>query len=479
MLKRIEDVRVFIKNNKTYSFVIFFCLLYIFAFSLVALNRYWQYEVFYYDFGIFDKAIWSVSRFKPPIIEHFILGGKWIFADHFNPSIFLLSPLYWLTKSSEIILVAQVVAVGISGLLLFKIGVITTKNNIFSLGVTLSYLLFIGIQNALISDFHEVTVSTAAFAACILAILLNKRYLYFLLLSITLGFKESNFLACGALGMALMLLDKNYRKIGFISSVISLLWGVLAIKFIIPAFSQGVYIYDTPLPTNLISFVGSFINNPIKIKTILISFLSFGFLPIFSPSFYLVIIADFATRFYPPFLTLSWGLGLHYSAMTGIILAVSSIFSHRYLKKYIPEKVFSAYGILLIFSSLFLHRFMLHGPLGLATNKAFYEHTKNFKFLDNLLDKIPPDKTVMTQNNLASHLTHQNVRLLRDKCKPCREEHYRSVMPDYIVIDNRDGQNPNNFYGVSNLEVILKNLQKDKDYKQYYSNGDQYIYKRI
>ena len=478
MLKKLENIRKFIGKNKTYTFVIFFCIIYSLAFSLIALNRYWQFEVFYYDFGIFDKAIWSASRFRPPIIEHFIVGGKWIFADHFNPSIFLLSPLYWLTKSSEIILIAQAVAVGISGILLFKIGIVTTKNKFFSLGVTISYLLFIGIQNALISDFHEVTVATVTFSACILALLHKKTRLYFLFFIITLGFKESNFLICAALGIALMFLNKKYRKIGLISTVIAILWGIIAIKFIIPAFSQAGYIYAMPIPTNPISLASSFIDNPTKIRTLFVSFASFGFLPIFSPAFYPVILADFASRFYPPFLTLSWTLTLHYSALTGLILAISSLFSYEYLKKYIPDKIFMAYGFVLIISTFFLHRFVLHGPLGLATNMAFYTHTKDFTFLNDLVKKVPPDVTVMTQNNLASHFTHQDVRLLRDKCKTCVEEHYRSVMPDLIVIDNRDGQNPNNYYGVGDMKKILKSLQKDKDYKLFYHQGEQYIYKR-
>src|SRR3989338_8513854 len=110
------------------------CILFTIAGVLVSLNRFWQYEVFYYDFGIFDQAIWSVSRFSPPKIEHFIVGGKWIFADHFSPSIFLLSPFYWLTTKSEILLVVQAIAVGLSGVVLYSIGTHVLKNRLLSSG---------------------------------------------------------------------------------------------------------------------------------------------------------------------------------------------------------------------------------------------------------------------------------------------------------------------------------------------------------
>lgn len=466
------------KIGKFNLFAALICVLYILAFSLIAVNRYWQYEVFYYDFGIFDKAIWSVSRFQPPIIEHFIVGGKWIFADHFNPSIFLLSPLYWITNKNEVLLIAQAMAVGISGFLLFQIGQVITKNKIFSLGIMISYLLFIGVQNALISDFHEVTIAAAFFMAAMLCLVKGKIRFYYLFLLITLGFKESNFVIGSALGLSLMLLGKEYRKIGLATMVLSLIWGAAAIKVIIPAFSGGQYIYNAPIPDNPLRFLQSFIDPPIKQKTLFISFLNFGFLPIFTPAFYPLLLADLTSRFYPPFLTLSWGLGLHYNMLTAAFLGVSSVFSHKFLKKYIPESVFTMCGILLIGITLFLHRFVLHGPLGLAFNKSFYTHSQNFAFLDDLVKRIPPDATVMTQNNLASHFTHQDVRLLRDKCNICSEEHYLSVMPEYVVIDNRLGQNPNNYYGVDDLGKILKVLQKDKDYQIIYSQKDQYIFKR-
>lgn len=333
-------------------------------------------------------------------------------------------------------------------------------------------------EPALITDFHEVTVATAFFAASILFLLQKKIRLYFLFLLITLGFKESNFVIGVALGITLMLLGKQYRRVGFFTAIISLVWGLVAIKLIIPAFSGGEYIYNTPIPDNPIHFLKSYGDNPIKLRTLFISFANFGFLPIFSPSFYPLILADFATRFYPSFLTLSWGLSLHYSVLTGLLLAISSVFSYKYLRRFLPEKAFTLYGIVLIVVVLVLHRFVLHGPLGLAFNRSFYTHSQNFSFLDDLVKKIPPDTTVMTQNNLAVRFTHQDVRLLRDKCKLCLEEHYRSVMPEYVVIDNRDGQSPNNYYGVGDMNKILAALQKDKDYKITYKEGDRYVFKR-
>src|SRR3989339_694471 len=89
---------------------------------LISVNRFKQYEVYYIDFGEYDQAIWEVAHFKPPMIDHFIHGFVPIFADHFPPSVFLLSPLYWFTENKTTILIAQAIIAGLSGLVLYSIG---------------------------------------------------------------------------------------------------------------------------------------------------------------------------------------------------------------------------------------------------------------------------------------------------------------------------------------------------------------------
>lgn len=131
-----------------------FVTLYAIAATLVSLNRFWQYEVFYFDFGIFDQAIWYASRFQPLVIEHLVVPGKWIFADHVSPTIFLLAPLYWFTNRQEVLLIAQAAAVALSGLVLYRIGRIAINGRFLPFAVMVAYLLFVGLQNAVITDFH-------------------------------------------------------------------------------------------------------------------------------------------------------------------------------------------------------------------------------------------------------------------------------------------------------------------------------------
>jgi len=441
---------------------------------IVSVGRFWQYDIFYYDFGIFDRAIWQLSKFQAPIVDHLIVGGKWIFADHFSPSIFLLSPFYWLTTRSEMLLVVQAIVVGLSGIVLYSIGKHVLENKFLALGILVCYFLFLGLQNAVITDFHELTVATLPLMFTFWAILKKKLKLYLLFLIITLGFKESLFATGIGIGAALFFLNKKWRHIAFLTIVISIVWGIVSIKFIIPAFSNGIYIYAPTLPDGILSKVSALVDNPIKVKTLFYSFLSFGFLPIFSPTFWPLIVQDYALRFLPAGLgNTRWDLGFHYNSQSAVILAMASVFGlHNLMRIKRFSKFIPFLGIILIINAFILYRFILHGPFALAYNPAFYRHTKDLVFLNDLIRKIPANSSVMTHNNLAVRFTHQQVWLLRSN--------YEMYKPDYILIDNRAGQNPNDFFASpNNVGDIIESIRKDSNYKLIYNTQEQFIFKRV
>jgi len=448
----------------------FSCLVFFAAGSIISVNRYWQFEVFYYDFGIFDRAIWLVSRFQAPIVDHMVVGGKWIFADHFSPSIFLLSPIYWFTNRSEVLLITQSLAVALSGLVIFLIAKKLLKNKFVSLSILSAYFLFVGLQNAIITDIHEVTFATLFVTASFWFYLKKKPLFYFLSLFILLGFKESLFLLGIFLAVTFVLIEKKFTKLSFATFLISVIWGYLSIKVIIPYFSGGFYQYSAHIEPNFFKIAKSLINYPQKRQTIFYSFTSFGFLPVFAPAFWPLIFEDFLTRFYP-FWPTRWNLTLHYSAILATLLAISSIYglvaisAFKTLSKYLTFIV-----ILLILVSLYLYRFKLNGPFGLFYNPAFYSHTKDFGFLEVVIKQVPQKSSVMAPNNLASHFTHQKVWLLR--------KDYKEYMPDYILIDTRLGQSPNNYFYTYEMEEIPKLLNKDVNYELVYTTGEQFVYKK-
>lgn len=453
-----------------YFFVFGFSL----AGTLVSLHRFWQYEVFYYDFGIFDRAIWQVSRFQAPIIDHLVVGGKWIFADHFSPSIFLLSPLYWLTSRSEVLLIAQAVVVGLSGLVLYRLGRAVLKEKLASLAVVVCYLLFVGLQNAIITDFHEVTVMTLPLMLTFWAMFKKRPKLYFFFLLVTLGFKESTFLLGLGLGLFILLTRKDWRRIGGATMAIALVWGLVSIKVVIPFFADRYYQYSPVLPEGLVGKAMTLFNHPLKRRTLFLSFLSFGLLPVLHWPSWPLMGQNFLARFLPESSFTRWDLGLHYSADLAPLLAIAAVMA---LKKLKEKPAFSRFLLglswLLMINAFWLHQFLLHGPLGMAYNLDFYHHTRDFSFLNQLIARVPPEVSVMTQNNLVVRFTHQPVWILR--------LNYADFQPDYVVIDAREGQNPNDFFGteVEHIPKIIENIQRDTNYETEYQTEEQYIFRKV
>ncbi|MBP9813873.1 DUF2079 domain-containing protein [Candidatus Woesebacteria bacterium] len=458
------------KNRLTDILSYGWIMLYTIAACLVSLHRFWQFEVFYYDFGIFDQAIWNVAHFRAPIIDHFVIGGKIIFADHFSPSMFLLSPLYWITNKPEVLLIAQALAVGASALVLYRLAKHTLHHAVAAFAITMAYLLFVGTQNALIADIHEVTFMALPLMLALYAIITKQLTLFWISFFVTLGFKESSALLGIALSVYMYLYNKKWLHTAIVVGAISLIWGYLTTQLIIPYFYGERYFYTPTFDPNPFKTLWTLVDDPIKRKTIITSLLSFGFLPLFSPFTWPLLLQDFASRFMQNNFALRWGLGLHYSILLAVIMAFSSINTLVQVKKRTNPMTLDVIAVALILITVFLHQFKLHGPLGLAYNPAFYANTRNFSFLNDLISRVPPNTTVMTQNNIAPHMIHTHkVFLLRDI--------YEDFMPDYFVLDLRDGQNGNNFFGVK-IDALMARLSNDARYHVAYKTNEQVIYKR-
>lgn len=465
-------------SNKVERHISLITYVFIFIWTLaalsVSLNRHWQYQTGYFDFGIYDNAIWKVSQFKAPLVDHFYFGNsmKLIFADHFNPSIFLLSPLYWITDRQEIILIAQTLCVSISAIIAFLLANKLLKNKFAVFSLIFAYLGFVGLQNAVITDFHDTTVAVLPIMLMFWAILKKKWPLYFIFLLITLGFKES-FAGLG-IGMGIFLIIKNRAnwKYSLITIIISILWGVTAVKYIIPFFSGGTYYYQTANVSSVGEFVRLFIEPSIKLRTYFYSFLSFGFLPIFGISLLPAIFENFFERFFSA-VPRGWDLGMHYSAILSPLMFMGALLPLiKFEKAGKHKKIITCYAIFLILTVFILHRFVLRGPLGLAYNRAFYEQNARVKYLQNIIQATPRKGLVMTQNSLATRFTHGQVVLLRLD--------YQAMNPDYVVLNLTPGQDGAGFHPLKYEEAVkLKDLLlKDTKYKLTKYAAELYLFSK-
>lgn len=449
-------------------FIYFFISLFVIAGSTVSVLRYYQYESFYFDFGIFDRALWLVSHFQIPLVYHPNFHGteKIIFADHFNPSLFLLAPLYWITERREVFLIFQAISVGLGILIGYRLSLLAVKNSIVRVGLVMCFMLFAGLQNALISDIHDATHAVLPLMIAFWAIFRKKWVVYFVMVLIILGFKESFAGLIVGLGIYLLWL-KKYKQ-GCITIIFSLLWFFIVTNFVIPYFSGGEYFYLSSANTSFTNFFQPFI----KIKTLFYSFLSFGFLPLFYPPLLPAIFENFFERF-GSLAPTRWDLGLHYSALLAPLFFVSSLRVVAFLEnKKFNKNTISILGVLLILISFILYRFILHGPLALFYNPAFYSVSSRNAYVDTFIAHIPTKGLIMTQNDIALRLTHHNVILL--------DINIDSQKPDVVALNLTPGQNPNVYFPVNfeKAEKIKNILLHDDNYKVIKYGNELYVFTR-
>lgn len=447
-------------------------LIYLTSAISVSVNRYWQYQTFYFDFGIFDSALWKVSRFQLPFVDHVDFGDKniLILADHFSPSIFLLSPLYFFTDRREIMLIAQAVAVVVSAYVGFIIASNLLKNKLAPLALMVAFLGYVGIQNAIISDFHQDTVAILPLMALFWAIFQKRWKVYFLFLIIFLGFKES-FAGLGVtIGLYLAVNDRKNIKIALATILISLLWGALTVGYIIPLLSKGVYLYlPKDLPSTFPEVISRF-TIPLRLKAVFYSYLTFAFLPIFNLS----ILPSIFENLFERYVLSNRGsdLGMHYNATLAVFMFIGALQTLILIERKSNKNILSILAVLMVFIVIILHQFILRGPLALSYNRVFYEQNDRVKYVDLFVENFPKNGLIMTQNDLAVRLTHQDVKLLR--------KDYQKMNPDFIILNLTPGQNPNSFFPLSYEEAkILKDsllLNPNYTLKKY--TDEQYIFSK-
>lgn len=438
----------------------------------VVLNRFWQFEIFFFNHGIFDGSLWQMAHGLPPTFDHLDFSRMPQLSDHFNPTLYLLTPLYWFTNAYEPILVIQVLLVSLSAVFIAKTAKSITQNNLMVLAIVMAFTLFIGLQNGLLAGFHPEFIALASFSLAIWAYRMQVYPLMWVGLLLTLGSKESIAPLTAAFG--LFLLYRKHLKQGIVLFLISLVWYEFYTKAFIPVAYGRPYYYLSNLPDGVEWFT-RWITPTTKVEVILVSLLTFGFLPLAHLGFLPVVIQDFFVRFVLSNGAARWDLGMHYNLMLAIALASGAVFGLKILKRFRwYNKVEWLHAVLVILATLMIHSKTHHGPLQMGLNPVFYQITQSHRFLHELIASVPSGQSVMTMNNLAPHLTHQfpEVYLLRGNLD--------GMHPDVIVLDLRPGQSPNNFWPLreDTTQLLFQEIQNSGNYETTYHSSDQYVFRR-
>ena len=401
-------------------FIIFSIILFFLLFF-----KHLYFDTFSRDLGIFDQAIWNLSKFKAP--GSTIRGFSNLWGDHFHLILALFSPVFWIWNNVNALFLLQALAVASGIFPIYLMGKKLLGTKFAGLCFGLAYLLFIGLQNAVNFGFYPENFTSPILAFALYFIVIDKPIKslpFFALLLIT---KETSSLYFVFIGIYLFLTNK--RKFGLGLIAIGILWLFITTKWLIPHFAGFSYPYFTyeKLGNTPFRAVKTIITNPLytlnvftdaqeKMTTFLTIAGSFGFLSFFSPAILLAL-----PMLGEQFLSNRWStyhLGYHYASPSTVPLLFAAIFGilaiikYKSLVKYADQlKMILPLGILLfglIYNFSFdtpIHYSLLHKffktPTGLSSSFN--------KEISNVFKTIPPNASITTQDSIAPHLTHRTI----------------------------------------------------------------------
>ncbi len=362
-----------------------------------------------YDLGIFDQAVWHMSRFEAPASTTRNIPN--ILGDHFYPILFLLAPLYWIYSSPVTLLIAQAALIASS---LIPIFLFIRKRLDFTPTYLLliSYSLFWGIQSALSFDFHEVAFAVPLIAWAIYAIDSKKWWQYAVCIVLLLLTKENLSFLVVFFGIYLAF-QKQYR-IAVATAVSGVAWFVLATKVVIPHFAgPGVDYFHwsysqfgpdalSALQTALASpifTITTLLTPTVKLATGFFTLLPFLFLPLASPLIVLAIplIAERFLSTNPAY----WSHGFHYSLALAPILVMAMADS---LKRLPLQKFHLHLAVATVVVACLI---LPSRSLWALTSPSFYTKSESDKIGYQALSLIPANASVTAQNGIIPHLSQR------------------------------------------------------------------------
>ena len=198
-------------------------------------NNFWTFD---YDLGIFDQAIWLMSRG-----EGFItVRGLEVFGHHGSFAYYLLVPFYWLGAGPNFLNILMVLSICFAAWILFTYGRQLLSNDWWALLLAIAFLLHFTNGWQIRETFHPEVVAMAPLLAGYVAGRDQRWRAFGIWMGLAVIWKEDVALAILMVGIVLVV--RGFRRPGWITILSSLAYFVLVTRLLIPAFSDGVVFYE-------------------------------------------------------------------------------------------------------------------------------------------------------------------------------------------------------------------------------------------
>ena len=203
----------------------------------LSIFTWWNVQQYSQDMAIYEQAVYNALQGRGLVYSCDIRHSGVVmhrFADHFEPIIYLFVPLYALWQSPVWFLLAQV-ALPASGALAVALLArrwyrIPQAGTVFAI----TYLLHPGLYAALTFDFHPVVLAAPLLLWALHLALTERPWAAMGLFVLAMSCQES--VPGTALAAGIFLICRSRRRLGIAVAVAALVWGIVAIRYVIPQF---------------------------------------------------------------------------------------------------------------------------------------------------------------------------------------------------------------------------------------------------
>ena len=230
------------------------------VFAYLAVVRHYTFNTAAYDLAMYDQAVWNTSQGRPfeiNLLEDTMPGLTNKLGDHVELILLPLAALYWLRSNPDVLLVVQAIALAALIWPLYQL-VRHRSHSAWLAGIAVAlYVLHPGLWNALLFDFHPVTLG-AAFLIFVLWMLMQRKHWAALIFAVlAMMCKEELGLSVALLGVYAIFFVKRpstslryardasrlaryFRsrdwRFGLLLIAIGSAWSAIALGVIVPAF---------------------------------------------------------------------------------------------------------------------------------------------------------------------------------------------------------------------------------------------------
>ncbi len=215
-------------------------LAYAALFTWLSVSRHRAFMTNAFDLGNVDQAVWNTAHGRSLVFTNWRgvdldLATDNRLAMHVEPIYFLIAPLYWVWSSPEALLTLQTVVLALGAWPVYWLARDRLGWAWAGVAFAAVYLLLPGLEAANLWEFHAVTLAAPLLLFAFYYVQRGQTGLFWLFAVLAMGTKEEVPATIFLMGLYIALMLRRPR-LGLAAAGVALVWFVIAVGVVIPAF---------------------------------------------------------------------------------------------------------------------------------------------------------------------------------------------------------------------------------------------------